>query len=89
MRPSELIGIGDIYTAYQFDAAVAALGRYVDNKLEERDKKTLEPVYRNLDAVLATARKKPKVSPSAKPQTKKPSLKPPNIRRRKKKKVSL
>lgn len=80
-KPSDLIGIEDTYTAFEFDAAVTALGRYVDNKLEQRDK-NLKPVYKNLDAVLAL-QKKEKVSK----KKVKAGLGPPTFRRKKKKRT--
>jgi len=40
-RPSELvpIDVADDWTAYQFDSAVLTFGRWVENRLAERDKK--------------------------------------------------
>ena len=37
-RPSEVIGVGDPWAAYQFDMAVAQFGAWVEGKLNERDK---------------------------------------------------
>lgn len=55
-RPSQLIGLTkprDRWLAYQFDAAIALWGRWVDNKLEATDSKG-KPKH-TLDALLADA----------------------------------
>lgn len=43
VRPSDLLK--STWFDYQMDMAVALLGRYVDNKLSERDPKTGKPKY--------------------------------------------
>lgn len=41
--PSELVGIADEWTAYQFDNAVNFLGITVENALQERDEVGVKP----------------------------------------------
>lgn len=37
-RPSEIVGLSNSWTAYQFDSAVARWGTWVEDKLRECDK---------------------------------------------------
>lgn len=84
-KPSSLIGIDqtDTYQCFEFDQAVAGLGRFIDGKLEQINEKTLKPVYPTLDSVLKLARKDKKDKKEPKPIKKAP---PPAFKRRKKKK---
>lgn len=50
------------YERFEFDQAVSGLGAYVDGKLAEFDKKTFEPIYSSVQAVLDLA--KPKTLPT-------------------------
>lgn len=47
-RPSQVVGIDDPWAAYQLDVATLTVGRWVDGKLAERNKKG-KPVHRLVD----------------------------------------
>ena len=54
-RPSEVLGVEDAWAAYQLDAAVLTLGRWVENKLAEHHKDG-SPKW-TLEHLLATEKK--------------------------------
>lgn len=68
--PSDVLGIPDDYyhevLRFEIDNAVMVFGRYVDSKLEERDKK-LNRKYKTLDDVFAL-RSKPSTTDHAPPK---------------------
>ena len=49
-RPSTILEIGDSWLAYQLDLACLTVGRWVENRLAERDRKG-QPLY-TLEALL-------------------------------------
>jgi len=51
-----MVGRGDGWLAYQFDAAVSLLGRYLDNKVQQYDDKG-EPKHELGDRALGKAAK--------------------------------
>lgn len=57
-RPSEIVGIEDEWAAYQFDSACLYLGRWIDNKLGERNPRTGRPLY-SLEGLLADGNSPP------------------------------
>lgn len=50
--PSQMVGINNPVLGYWFDEAVGWFGRFVDQKLSERDEKG-KPLYR-LESILGT-----------------------------------
>jgi hypothetical protein len=94
VRPSELVGVrydpNDVSTEivqFEIDNAVAGLGRYIDNKLEEMTKDGKRK-YKTVGDVLATVREKkeekppPKAAENISSTPAKRAIRPPNFKRR-------
>lgn len=92
LRPSDLIGIPDIpdndVVRFEIDSAVAALGRYIDNKLEEftegADKKMVRKYKSPSDVIALLERNKTKKPSKVKPKTEN-KFNPPRFKRKNKK----
>jgi hypothetical protein len=96
IRPSELVGVrydpddaSSEIVQFEIDNAVAGLGRYIDNKLEELTKDGKRR-YKTVGDVLATVReKKPPVKEQKKNEERPHAarvIKPPSFKRRPQKK---
>lgn len=86
IRPSDYLEIEataeNSILRFEVDQAVVGLGNYIDNKLEELDKK-MKRVYPNVQAVIATSKKK-EIKTVTSPPSQDTKIEPPKIRRRRK-----